>query len=131
MRVRTLPISTRLSVSVQVPVLTLPPKEAGVLAKPLTVIAVMKNGPGAGSAGGAKKKVCPGGPALSVKSWLPLNAGPEKSGWEMVVAPVGALELMVITPACADVTATIAASPNPNIARSLLIFVPFHASARY
>src|SRR5258706_14121156 len=109
MRVRTLPISTRLSVSVQVPVLTLPPKEAGVLAKPLTVIAVVKNGPGAGSPGGAKKNVCPGGPPLAGKSRLPLNAGPEKSGWEMVVAPLGALRLMVSPPAPPHLTATYAA----------------------
>src|SRR3954471_4683973 len=114
MRVRTLPVSTRLSVRVQVPVLTLPPKEAGVLAKPLTVMAVMKKGPGAGSAGGAKKNVWPGGPALSVKSWLPLNAGPEKSGCEMV-APAGALGLMVITPACTEVAIKIATSAHPRI----------------
>src|SRR5213082_456603 len=104
MRVRTFPVSTRLRVRVQVPVLTLPPKDAPVLAKPLTVIAVMKNGPGPG---GAKKKVCPGGPALSVKSWLPLKAGPEKSGWEMPEL-AGALELVVIMPAYAEAAISIA-----------------------
>src|SRR5258706_16317489 len=98
MRVRTLPVSTRLRGRVQVPGLTLPPKDAPVLAKPLTVMAVMKKGPGAGSTGGAKKKGWPGGPALSVKSWLPLKAGAGKAGLG-VVMPGGALEIRVINPA--------------------------------
>jgi hypothetical protein len=87
----------------------------------------MKNGPGGGSAGGAKKNDCPGGPALSVKSWLPLNAGPEKSGCEMVV-PIGALELVVITPACADLASEITATPIPIVSHCLLI-VSLHSQS--
>jgi hypothetical protein len=57
-----------------------------------------------------------------VKSWLPLNAGPEKSGWE-IVAPAGALELVVINPACADMASDITVSPIPKTAHFLFIVV--------
>ena len=91
-RVSTFPASTRLTVIVHVPVLTFPPNDAVVFAKPLTVTPV-KFSPAAPVA-----NVCPGGPALSVKSWEPLKVGPEKSGCE-IAAPGGAKPLVVMTAA--------------------------------
>src|SRR5436190_19126636 len=103
--VSTLPLSTRLVVIVHVvaAVFTLPPNDAPVLANPLRV-----NETSVGVAAVAVN-VWPGGPALSVKSWLPVNAAAEASGCEMAAAD-GADALVVMSAARATADTLTAAA---------------------
>src|SRR5687768_11340735 len=96
-------------VSVQLPVSIPPPKVGTVLACPFMVTADR-------SMALAGVKVCPGGPALSVKSPEPFKPAAEKSGCE--IAALGGAELLVVIraapagPAHAQSARTMAATAN-------------------